>query len=106
MPEDFRAVPGTLRDAAGEFEGAAYHWAGAIKAVADATLADSTVGLLGVLAGAPARYAAAHQECLDGLQRGLDSVLFAATGLRQAADHYESVDAAYYEQFGYIDSRQ
>lgn len=53
-----------------------------------------------------ARYAAAHQECLDGLQRGLDSVLFAATGLRQAADHYESVDAAYYEQFGYIGSRQ
>lgn len=106
MPEDFRAVPATLRAAADEFEDAAAHWAHATKLVDAAALTDSAVGFLGVLSGVPTKYAAAQQECLDGLRRGLESVLFAATGLRQAADHYESVDAAYYEQFGYIDSRQ
>lgn len=106
MPEDFRAVPATLRAAADEFEDAAGHWAHATKLVAAATLTDSAVGFLGVLAGVTTKYSAAQQGCLDGMHRGLKSVLLAATGLRQAADHYESVDATYYEQFGYIDSQQ
>ncbi|MEU4803086.1 hypothetical protein [Actinosynnema sp. NPDC023587] len=102
---DFHVVPEAMRRNAKEFVDVADAWNNARSALLDAHLADDDLGLLGRTERVPQSHNAGLNNILDRLAKGFEALNNAALALRAVADEYESRDAEYYRQFGYLDDR-
>jgi hypothetical protein len=102
----YRVVPEALRANVTQLDEAAKLWREAHKTLLAGTMPDDAFGLLGRAEDIAGQYNKAWQGVLDKLARGQDALARAATALDRVADDYERMDAAYYDQFGYLDQQR
>jgi uncharacterized protein YukE len=102
---DYRVVPEALRANVTQLDEAAALWQEARKLLLAGTMHDDAFGWLGRAEDIAGQYNKAWQGVLDKLARGQEALARAATALDRVAEDYERMDAAYYDQFGYLDQR-
>ncbi|ASO21217.1 DNA repair ATPase RecN [Actinoalloteichus hoggarensis] len=102
---DFHVVPEALRANVRELHEVAEAWAAAKSTLAHQHLATDDLGYLGEQEDVVSMYNDALDTILDRLQSGFESLNNAVDTLKDIADEYESRDADYFAEFGYINSR-
>lgn len=100
---DFHVVPEALRQEAEEIRQTSDHWWGARKAIAEFPMDANALGYYGESIVRKFNYSGT--QLMEKLAKGTDTIQSAADGLKTCADHFESVDAEFYRQYGYIDSQ-
>jgi uncharacterized protein YukE len=100
---DYRVVPEALRSNVTQLDEAADLWQEAHSMLLKGKMPDNAFGWLGRAEDIAGQYNKAWQGVLDKLARGQEALARAATALDRVADDYERMDAAYYDQFGYLD---
>ncbi|WP_378740641.1 type VII secretion target [Nocardia brasiliensis] len=96
----FRVVTAALRNQAQTVESAAQRWEIAKKSIENHRMADDALGLWA--GDIPKLFNDTRQAVVDRLAESAETIKSAATGLTNAAKHYEEVDAKFYRRFGYI----
>ncbi|APU16037.1 hypothetical protein [Actinoalloteichus fjordicus] len=102
---DFHVVPEALRANVRELHEVAEAWAGAKSKLEDRHLATGDLGYLGDQENIVSLYNDALNAVLERLQSGFESLNNATDALRGIADEYESRDAEFYAEFGYINDQ-
>jgi hypothetical protein len=106
---DYRVVPEALRANVTQLDEAATLWQEAHNMLLEGRLEggmrDDAFGLLGRNEDVGEQYNKALQDVVDKLARGHKALASAAAALDRVADDYERMDAAYYDQFGYLDQQ-
>ncbi|WP_157101269.1 hypothetical protein [Nocardia shimofusensis] len=100
---DFRVCPAALRLQAVEVRQASEHWLKANAAIGAAPMAADALGYFGT--DIVTKFNAAASTVSEKLIAGQRSIQSAATGLETCATHFETVDAEWYRQFGFIDAQ-
>ncbi|MGW5643700.1 hypothetical protein [Saccharopolyspora sp. NPDC003762] len=99
---DYTVVPKALRANVKFLFEAADAWERAYQALSGKELNDDDLGLLGGPSSATRNHNLAVADALQRLKEGQEVLEKAANSLRDVADEYESRDAEYYENFGYL----
>ncbi|WP_277675678.1 hypothetical protein [Saccharopolyspora rectivirgula] len=98
----FEVVPGAIRKNVRFLQEASDAWDTAHKALKGMELKENALGLLGRLSFAIQHHNFALDEALRVLEEGQQRLEEAATKLQAVAHEYESRDADYYAEFGYL----
>ncbi|WP_280439140.1 type VII secretion target [Nocardia cyriacigeorgica] len=100
---DFHVCPEALRLQAEEVGQTADHWQNAYAQISTNPMSSGALGYFGT--DIVTKFNEIAADVVTKLQQGRLSIESAADGLRACATHFENVDAEYYRQFGYIDTR-
>lgn len=98
----YEVVPDALRKTNTQLREAAELWDKAFKALEATRMEQSTMGVVGRMAGVPDTYNEALDIILDKLMIGKKSIEGAAEELNAVACDYEERDYEYYRKFGYM----
>jgi hypothetical protein len=101
----YRVVPAALRNAQKAFAITGDEWDALGKEMAEWTLADGDLGLLGRLAGVVGDYNQSVNEIIGKVQTGAQSLHAAGTALDTVATAYEKQDEKYYAKFGWTEKQ-
>ncbi|AOS64194.1 hypothetical protein [Actinoalloteichus hymeniacidonis] len=100
---DYHVVPDALRENVRQLHYVADSWADAKAELSNQHMEQNDLGYLGVKQNIPDIYNTALNTVLDRLQSGFEALNNAAESLKNVADDYESRDAEFYTELGYID---
>jgi hypothetical protein len=103
MPDSqsFEVVPGSLRKCKDAFDSGDSWWYTLYHNMANWTMDYGDLGIIGESAGITNDYNAALDTIRNKLKDGYTRFADASTALNEVATHYEELDEAYYQQFGW-----
>ncbi|APU22101.1 hypothetical protein [Actinoalloteichus sp. GBA129-24] len=99
---DFQVVPEALRDNVRKIYDIADSWSGAKDLATGQYMAARDLGFLGEHENVPSTYNDAVDTIIEKLTLGFEALNNAGDALGDVADDYESRDAEFYQEFGYI----